>query len=400
MRKKKSKPLEQIKLLIYDDSEDDLFTMKRSICHQHKEYDVYTANSEERFNHCVAQKNYDLLLLDNRLGEINGLEFMQHLRQKGFQTPIIVITGNDSETVAKKVMDGGAYDYVVKQSHWFSLNLKLGFFKKQFFIENELRRLNSEMESEIKNQTKGFRIAKEIADKANKTKSVFLSNMSHELRTPMHAILSFADFGLKKIDSASREKLIKYFLTIKESGERTLTLLNNLLVIANLESGDLKLKIGEHDLYTLVMNALSGFRVKALKKDIQIKIEGLKQPSLVAIDKEKISQVFFHLLDNAIEYSYEKGVVRLIFEETITKGSKITKISICDEGIGIPTEELTRVFEKFEQSSKTNTGVGGTGLGLSICREIIHMHGGQIRAKPNSPQGIVMTFYLPRVKTK
>ncbi len=256
---------------------------------------------------------------------------------------------------------------------------------------------NQMLEQKVTERTHDLELAKEIAEMANFAKSQFLANMSHELRTPMHAILSFAAFGLEEIDDNIKEDQIKYFTRIKDSGNRLLTLLNNLLDLSKLESGKMEYAMQQNDLKKTLQTALKEVESLMHKKKLTHQLEDTRAVEFSTFDNNRIMQVFNNLLSNAIKFSPEGGTISTTLETTTMpdSGREAIRIQVKDSGHGIPDEELETVFDKFVQSSKTRTGAGGTGLGLAICQEIIAGHGGKIWASNNPEGGACFTILLP-----
>ena len=247
--------------------------------------------------------------------------------------------------------------------------------------------------------------AREAAEAANYSKSEFLANMSHELRTPMHAILSFATFGVEKIARAEREKLLHYFGSIQKSGARLLNLLNDLLDLSKLEAGKMEMQLRQSDLGVLMCEAVTEAEALAHAAGVRLEARLPEQALAALVDSARMLQVIRNLLSNAIKFSPRDGrvvlelsrsslMVSLDGQESRCAG---LELSVRDEGIGIPEGELEAVFDKFVQSSKTKTGAGGTGLGLAICREIVNAHGGCITARNNPLPGggACLTVLLP-----
>jgi signal transduction histidine kinase len=262
----------------------------------------------------------------------------------------------------------------------------------------------NEMEEKVVERTADFKTAKEEAEKANNLKSEFLANMSHELRTPMHGILSYSKFGIDKIAKSSKEKNLIYFEKIKSAGDHLMILISNLLDLSGLESGKTSYKMEIVDIYFLIKKIISDMEPIWKEKNLKLKIEDPPVPTKIFCDGFKIEQVITNLLKNAIEFTPENKRISISFksDELIT-GKRLNdklmrsvlKISIKDEGIGIPEDEVESIFDKFIQSSKTKTGAGGTGLGLSICKEIIEDHGGKIWAESNTKGGASFMIMIP-----
>ena len=272
----------------------------------------------------------------------------------------------------------------------------------------ELRLNRDHLQERVDEQTADLKAAKETAVTANRAKSEFLANMSHELRTPMHAILSFAAMGIDKIDSAPKEKLLRYFSRIHDSGNRLLNLLNDLLDLSKLEAGRMLIERGEHDLRSLVELSRAELGELLRNKSLDLEIAPYNLNTHAQFDHDKILQVVRNLLSNAIKFTPTGKKIRILFSETTLPNMQqqssqrpvpALSLTVSDEGIGIPDEELETVFDKFVQSSKTRSGAGGTGLGLAICKEIIKGHGGHIWAEHNSQGGADFSFAIPQPPT-
>jgi len=257
-------------------------------------------------------------------------------------------------------------------------------------IDAELQAHRERLEELVEEQVREIRQAKEQAERANRAKSEFLANMSHELRTPMHAILSYADFGKKKYDRASPEKLLQYFERIHTAGSRLLEMINDLLDLAKAEAGRLEYHLQETRLDDVIRPVLDEYEALAASKGLRLVYESEADLPPCLMDPERIGQVVRNYLSNAFKFSPQDGTVTLRVrratledEETMIPALELT---VGDQGEGIPEGELRQVFDKFVQSSNSPKGVGGTGLGLAICREIAEAHGARVWAE-NAPEG-------------
>jgi two-component system sensor histidine kinase/response regulator len=241
-------------------------------------------------------------------------------------------------------------------------------------------------------QAENDRLARERAEAANRAKSEFLANMSHELRTPMHAILSYSQMALKKLETAGDENLKKFISNIRISGNRLLSLLNNLLDLSKLEAGKIDMDIQPGNLHQAMDHSLTELNSLIGGKKLQVKITGAEVADATVIphDKGLMIQVFINLLSNAIKFSPPENVIDIQYAHT---GSGLS-CNVTNHGAAIPEGELEAIFNAFTQSSATKTGAGGTGLGLSICRQIIQAHHGKIWAE-NCPGGVVFHVQIP-----
>ncbi len=272
-------------------------------------------------------------------------------------------------------------------------------------LEEELREHRDNLKELVAAQTAGLLRAKEAAEQANQSKSEFLTNMSHELRTPMHAVLSFARIGHLKADIAPPDKLRGYFEHIRASGERMLELVNDLLDLSKLEAGRMQYSMHRMDLRRCVREVVAELAALFETKKLACTIVVNATDCHMMGDPKRIDQILRNLLGNAIKFTPEGRRIEIeIADCAIPSGRRAgdsshllpgLRLTVADEGIGIPEAELDDVFEKFTQSSRTNTGAGGTGLGLAICSEMTRAHRGIIRARNRPDGGAAIDIFLP-----
>lgn len=231
--------------------------------------------------------------------------------------------------------------------------------------------------------------ARKKATEASLVKSEFLANMSHEIRTPIHAILSYSSFGLKKFEGVKDLRQQGYFGKITESSGRLLSFINDLVDLADLESGRMKYKITRCCAAEIVKNAVKELERTFLEKKITVTVP--ENSTMICGDTARLRQVFLNIYSNAAKFSPPDS--RIITE--IASGGSFLKITVTDFGPGVDESEKLLIFEKFTQSSNTKTGAGGIGLGLAICREIINDHGGRIYVADNPEGGSCFSVELP-----
>ncbi|OHX15417.1 hypothetical protein BI343_01600 [Chromobacterium amazonense] len=241
-----------------------------------------------------------------------------------------------------------------------------------------------------------LRRAKVLAEETSRAKTEFLANMSHELRTPLHAILGFTEMGQLRARSLEDIKLEQYFGRINASGNRLLTLLNDLLDMAKMEVGRMDYSISRNNLSQCLRDACDEITPLAGRSQIRLQLECVPELLIADIDPFRIGQVIRNLLSNAVKFSPAGADIQVHAKLIEQEGREWAIVSVEDAGPGIPEKELETIFDKFIQSSTTKTGAGGTGLGLAISREIIHAHHGQIRAQNRPDGGAVFTFCIPR----
>jgi len=258
------------------------------------------------------------------------------------------------------------------------------------------------MRTDIVNNQKLLERALEKAEQANIVKTEFLANISHELRTPMLGILGFAELGITKIDTADKAKLLKYYNRIHTSGSRLLLLLNNLLDLAKLEANQVVFDIQKNDLEVVFNEVIVELTPLIENKKLKLEITNKNSGLLAEFDNHRIHQVLYNLLSNAIKFSSNQGIIKILLVEAVINNNDIEvpaiKFMITDQGMGVPETELKSIFDKFSQSSRTNTGAGGTGLGLSISMDICRYHHGKLWAEnlTKPEQGAQFVLIIPK----
>jgi signal transduction histidine kinase len=212
----------------------------------------------------------------------------------------------------------------------------------------------------------------------------------------MHAILSFTRLGLEKArgPAPAIERIERHLTRVEQSGERLLTLLNDLLDLSKLEAGKMRYEMTTADLAAVASGVIEEFAVLARERGLAVALEVRTADPRAWCDPHRVGQVVRNLLSNAIKFSPAGGQVRFVCEDALERGA--LALTVQDEGSGIPEDELETIFDKFVQSSKTKSGAGGTGLGLSICRQIVQDHGGRIWAGNRPQGGAFITFVLAR----
>lgn len=239
-------------------------------------------------------------------------------------------------------------------------------------------------------------VAKEKAEESDQLKTAFLANMSHEIRTPMNGIMGFT--GLLKKPGLNEEKRNNYIKVIEKSSSRMLNLINDLIDVSIIESGQTKLNLANFPINLIIAEVETFFCLQAEERKISLVsyMPLSTEQSVIFIDKFRITQVFNNLISNAIKYS-DKGIVSIGY--VVGKNDLI--FYIRDSGIGIPENMLNKVFDRFRQvDSSISSGYEGAGLGLSISKALIELHGGKMWVESKPDIGSCFYFSLPYKKSE
>ena len=248
-----------------------------------------------------------------------------------------------------------------------------------------------ESEQAAKERLKELIKAKEKAEESEKLKSAFLANMSHEIRTPMNGILGFTD--LLKDTNLSKENKDKYLKIIESSGKRMLSILNDLIEISKIESGQMRISISNYNINEQLDDIFNFFKPEADKKNLDLSIE--KSPAgtntIIKTDEEKLNAIIINLVKNALKFTH-KGKITVGYD---IQGDFI-EFYVKDTGCGIPAEKQEFIFNRFVQAEYSHSKFAeGAGLGLAISKSYVEMLGGKIRLKSEKDKGSDFSFCIP-----
>ena len=246
-------------------------------------------------------------------------------------------------------------------------------------------------------------MAKEKAQESDRLKSAFLANMSHEIRTPMNGILGFAD--LLKSPNLSGEEAKDYISMINQSGARMLNIINDIIDISKIESGQMKIEIVESNINKQIEYIYTFFKPEAEAKGIQLSVQNSlpSRESTINTDREKVFAIFTNLMKNAIKFT-DQGSVELGYHLRLDSGENQGTdqvdhelvFFVKDSGIGIAKDRQTAIFERFIQAEIDNKrAYQGAGLGLAITKSYVEMLGGRIWVESEQSKGSTFYFTLP-----
>ncbi|MDP4982891.1 ATP-binding protein [Pseudoalteromonas tunicata] len=257
-------------------------------------------------------------------------------------------------------------------------------------LNDKLSEFNHELAIEVEKKTFELSLSVQMAEQANKAKSIFLANMSHEIRTPMNGILGMLNILLKEQTLPSH--IVDKLLLTHSSAKTLMLILNDILDYSKIEAGQLELEEQSFDLVNLFEELGKIFQLSSLKPDVVFVLHGLEGlPRTVLSDSVRLRQIITNLLTNAGKFT-AKGEIRI--DTQYEKGSLI--FSVKDTGIGIPAKMQSKLFSEFSQvDASTTRQYGGTGLGLAICLKLIRLFKGEIVLESEEGVGSCFTVTLP-----
>jgi signal transduction histidine kinase len=371
--------MQKLKILIVDDESGIRMGIKRGLKNlivsfpfhdDDFEYDIIEAETGEQAIELIDKGGIDIVLLDNKLPGIEGVEVLQYIKDKKFDLAVMMITSYASIDLAVKATNNGAFNFMPKP------------FTKQ------------ELVSSIENITKHLflkRMTRKMKAEGKKIRFQFLSVLSHELKSPLNAVESYLQIMKDKQagnDISAYEKMIDRSL---ERIKAMRSLIMDMLDFTRIESGKKARNIEKLDIIQIARVAVDSIEPAAKERKIRI-INNFPDELFFNADRTEIEIIFNNLLSNAVKYNKEEGEVYF----SLIKTDNQLVIMVKDTGIGMTEEEKQHLFEEFMRAKNAKTrNITGTGLGLSIMKKIIDLNKGKIDVKSEPDKGSEFKVTLP-----
>ena len=328
-----------------------------------------------------------------------------------FETLATIVVGIESALRTEELLKQSqrlAEELQNQQEELQQTNEELEEKAREVLKQNEeVERKNTEVEAarlELEHQA-------DALSKASKYKSEFLANMSHELRTPLNSLLILSQQLSENIEENLTEKQIEHAKTIYMSGRDLLSLINEVLDLAKIESGTMDINVSGVPIKEIARKTKQGFDILAKEKGLTLTLKlDRSLPKKIQTDEKRVMQVLRNLISNAIKFTATGSVtltVKAVSEgwrrvrSELASSEEVIAFSVTDTGIGIEKDRQSQVFDAFQQADGgTSRRYGGTGLGLSISREIAVLLGGDLTVSSDGKKGSTFTFFLPVVAKK
>ncbi len=363
-----------IRVLIVEDDEDDwLITRKIFSKIKNSPFVIEWAPTYDEAIMRVEADVHDIYLIDYRLGEHTGTDILRLAHPENRRQPFILMTGVTDNDLEWKSLQLAAADYLVKGSFDSVLLSRTLFYALQRkYIEQQ--RVDHLVE-------------------LNKAKEDFISIASHQLRTPATGVKQYLGMVIEGFAGDIPEAQLPLLTQAYESNERQLRIINDLLKVAQVDSGKMRLRQQDEDINELVREVVNDHKPTVKDRDQTITLKLSPTPAIVRFDVDSMRMVLENIIDNASKYSMAETTIAV----EVKIDAEMVHISIHDQGVGIGVDEQPHLFQKFMRIDNVlSKKVGGTGLGLYWAKHIIDMHGGSINYKQNKPNGSIFTICMPR----
>src|SRR6185503_15650498 len=381
----------RLRLLLLEDGPDDVFIIRRRLAAELPECEVVSVATKAEFTEALKAEGWDLILSDYLLRAFHGLDALVLARELSPDIPFLFLSGMVGDEVAVESLKAGATDYVLKDRPARLVPAIQRALKEAEVLahrrqaEKEKRRIQAELEESNRNLVR-----------KNSEIQEFYHTLSHELKTPLTSASEFISIVMDGLAGPINKTQLEYLAIAQDSCQQLRGCINDLLDATRLDTGKLTVELKPTALDELVHRAVSAMRPAATQKKVTL-TEKI-QPNLprIPLDEYRITQVVNNLLSNALKFTPAGGCIDVKVGEARSTPD-VLEISISDTGCGIVKEERDRIFDRLYQVKAGDAATGqGLGLGLYLCRELVQLHGGNIRVESEPGRGSTFTFVLPK----
>lgn len=415
-----SKPISGLNILIVDDNKNNLLSLRSLIEEYIDQVQVLEADSGVSALNVLMKQEVDLIILDVQMPDLDGFETAALIRsrKKTQQIPLVFLTAAyKTEEFKQKGYAIGAADYLTKPIDTPQLISKINTYLRFIQLEHQHHQYEQELARKVQERTAELlvvnrslrqeiaerqqiedklKLAKDTAETANQIKSQFLATMSHELRTPLNAILGYSEMVKEEAIESGYEEFLPDLNKVIASGKHLLVLINDVLDLSKIETGEMKLYNETFKITDLVNEVVQTIQPYVEDTGNNLVVDSESDWGEMCADLTKIRQILLNLLDNAVKFTTQ-GTVTFKVTSQINQTSSWLYFQVSDTGIGLTEEQSKHLFQIFTQVDSSSTRkYGGTGLGLAISQRFAEMMGGQLTVQSTPGQGSTFTVRLPR----
>jgi signal transduction histidine kinase len=391
-----------IRLLLVDDDEDD-YILTRDLLADIPDFrfELDWISDPEAALEEISRGRHDLHLIDYSLGRLDGLGLIHAAVARGCTAPMILLTGLGDRAIDIGAMQAGAADFLEKwhlDARLLERSIRYSLQEKQHADElerrvrertAELARANQELESQIADRIR----AEEALRAADRRKDEYLSTLAHELRNPLAPIRNALE--IMRLSGNAPATVEASRAMIDRQVKHLVRLIDDLMDVARISRGLIKLKIDSVDVGGVVASAVEGVRPFLNKSGHELRVAVSEGPLILKADPTRMAQVLHNLLHNAAKYTDPGGLIQL---SAGREGDDVV-FRVKDNGLGIPEDMLGTIFEIFTQVDRTGEGdsvPSGLGIGLSLVKTLVELHGGRVEARSQGPRkGSEFTVRIP-----
>jgi signal transduction histidine kinase len=372
-----------LRMILVEDSDDDALLLLRALRAGGFEVDHRRVCDREDLQAALGEGSWDLVISDYTLPTFDAPAALSMVRAHAPDLPFIVVSGTVGEDLTVAAIKAGAQDYLMKD--------KLA--RLPISVERELREARERAQHRAaRAATEQALLDKQRAEASSLAKTRFLAHMSHELRTPLNAILGFSELLEQELSgplTAQQREFVGHVLT---GGRHLLRLITDILDLSKIEAGKLELELERVTFETLATGVGEILYQLAAERGVQLTLDiPPRLPELTA-DPVRLKQILYNLLSNGIKFTPLGGHVGL--RADVADDEFV--IRVADTGSGIAAEDLSKVFNEFEQATADSYAKArGTGLGLALSRRLVELHGGTIEVESELGRGSIFRVRLP-----
>lgn len=335
----------------------------------------------------------DIVLSNISLPDAHGSKTFQLLRKAAANVPLIFMTESDDTNLAIAASQKGAQDYLVKGEYSdasLARVIRYAIERKKYQDQVSAARAKTRA---LRQQTRLLQGQQAQLMLINKAKDDFISLASHQLRTPATGVKQYIGMVLEGFVGDVPEHLLPFLTNAYESNERQLTIINDLLQVAQLDAGNIRLHLSPTNLTAMLSSIVNEESAKFSQRHQRLRYDPQDQEIIVLVDAERMRMVFDNLIDNASKYTPENLSVTVGLQQYPDK----IAVSIKDQGVGIAPEDIDKAFQKFSRVANSRSElVGGSGLGLYWAKQIVDLHNGSIEVRSKVGEGSEFLVHLQR----